>query len=80
MRFILSQAENKRIDHIATAEAVGREAAADAFELSGDDAENPFVVRHAYQQAHFSADGMRMKELDLAMKKVTDNIQDQVGK
>lgn len=63
-----------------TAEEGGREAATDVFNLLAEDAENMFLLRQLYQEAHFSPDGLKMKELDAAMKKVTDGIQDQVGK
>ena len=54
----------------------GHEVFGNAFTLPVDTPENE--IKERYQQAHYSSDDVELKELDLAMKCKTDELQNRI--
>ena len=76
--YILLQADDGRAAIMVEGRELG--AAATAHALSVDEPENTDELKQAYSAAHLDTDSTKLREVDLSMKTVSDNIQNDITK
>lgn len=76
--FCDGQADKKRSKIMRSGTHMGAGAAAKALDI--DDPEETEELRKAYSAAHFDMDDLKLRELDLSMKSVSDAIQNDITK
>ena len=76
--FFLIQADKKRSRIVKKSPLCGGEAARKALELDKD--VDCSMLEKSLKKAHFNADDRQMRELDMAMRNQTNDIQNQIVK